>query len=205
MLWRVPAGVSCSADWKHSPPYRWSHAPAVAALEAAIALAIGAIIAGCGDRLPNPAPAVVHLPASVERWFPFSPPQGAFPVTEPKPDRHHGRIDRPGLLPRVRRPDDPHQMLGRRRVVAFYQHCADAEFTRLARTIAASEDEVIVCHTTGLSNGPTEAVNLLIEKARRIGHGFRSFSNYRLRLRLTCGIKRQTRPVARGRQPRSAA
>lgn len=98
----------------------------------------------------------------------------------------------------------------RRRLVVFYQHCTDAEvpeLTRLAKTIASWEDEILAYHATGLSNGPTEAVNLLIEKARRIGHGFRNFDNYRLRLLLTCGVKWQTRPVARirGRKPRSAA
>jgi len=38
------------------------------------------------------------------------------------------------------------------------------------------------------SNGPTEAVNLLVEKIRRIGHGYRRFDHYRLRLLLHCGI-----------------
>lgn len=98
----------------------------------------------------------------------------------------------------------------RRRLVVFYQHCVEAdvpELTRLARTISSWEDEVLAYHHTGLSNGPTEAVNLLIEKARRIGHGYRNFANYRLRLLLTCGTKWQTPPVARirGRQPRFAA
>jgi len=98
----------------------------------------------------------------------------------------------------------------RRRLTVFYQHCAEAEvpeLTRLATTIASWQDEVLAYHSTGMSNGPTEAVNLLIEKARRIGHGYRNFANYRLRLLLTCGTKWQTRPVARirGRQPRFAA
>jgi transposase len=98
----------------------------------------------------------------------------------------------------------------RRRLVAFYQWCADAdvpELTRLANTISAWQPEVLAYHTTGLSNGPTEAVNLLIEKVRRIGHGFRNFDNYRLRLLLRCGVKWQTRRTARirGRQPRLVA
>ncbi len=36
--------------------------------------------------------------------------------------------------------------------------------------------------------GPTEAVNLLIETIRRIGHGHRNFDNYRRRLLLGWGI-----------------
>lgn len=99
----------------------------------------------------------------------------------------------------------------RRRLVAFYQYCVDAEvpeLARLAKTISAWETEVLAYHTTGLSNGPTEAVNLLIEKIRRIGHGFRNFENYRLRLLLRCGhVKWQTRSTARirGRHPRLVA
>ncbi len=68
--------------------------------------------------------------------------------------------------------------------------------------------QILAYHATGgASNGPTEAVNLLIEKTRRIGHGFRNFNNYRLRLLLACGIKWQPVPVTRirGRQPRLSA
>ncbi len=67
-------------------------------------------------------------------------------------------------------------LAARRALVAFYQWCAEVEVpevTRLAKTVSAWEHEVLAYHTTGLSNGPTEAVNLLIEKVRRIGHGFR--------------------------------
>ncbi len=97
-----------------------------------------------------------------------------------------------------------------RRLVEFWSHCADAEIpelTRLARTIDRWSPEVLAFHTTGRSNGPTEAINLLIEKIRRIGHGFRNLDNYRLRLLLRCGVQWHTPPVARirGRQPRLAA
>jgi Transposase len=59
----------------------------------------------------------------------------------------------------------------------------------------------------GCSNGPTEAVNLLIKKLKRVGHGFRNFANYRLRLLLHCGIRWQTHQTARlqGRSPRLVA
>lgn len=98
-----------------------------------------------------------------------------------------------------------------RRLIVFFQWCAEAsvpELVRLASTIDRWTDELLAFHTTGgASNGPAEAVNLLIENARRAGYGFRNFNNYRLRLLLACGIKWQTPPVARirGRQPRSAA
>ncbi len=96
------------------------------------------------------------------------------------------------------------------RLVEFYDWCAKAdvvELTRLAKTVKTWEAEVLAYHATGLSNGPTEAVNLLIEKVRRIGHGFRNFDNYRLRLLLRCSVTWHTRPTARirGRHPRLVA
>jgi transposase len=100
----------------------------------------------------------------------------------------------------------------RRALTRFYAHCADhddvPEVLRLAKTLSARQDQILAYHRTGrASNGPTEAVNLLIEKTRRIGHGFRNFDNNRLRWLLACGIRWQNSPVARlrGRQPRSAA
>ena len=58
-------------------------------------------------------------------------------------------------------------------------------------------------HRAG-TNGPTEAVNLLVEKIRRIGHGYRRFDHYRLRLLLHCGIEWPTLlpPRIRRRRPR---
>lgn len=99
----------------------------------------------------------------------------------------------------------------KRRLVVFFQHAAEVEIpelTRLATTIDRWRDEVLAYHpTAGASNGPTEAVNLLVEKIRRIGHGYRNFNNYRRRLLLGCGITRTTVPTRRirGRQPAFAA
>ena len=83
-----------------------------------------------------------------------------------------------------------------------------AELTRLARTVGAWQAEILAWHATdGRSNGPTEAVNLLIKKVKRVGHGFRNFANYRLRLLLHCGVAWQTHRTAslRGRSPRLMA
>jgi len=97
----------------------------------------------------------------------------------------------------------------RRLLTVFYQWCADAqvaEVTRLAKTIAAWQEEVLAYHHERLSNGPTEAMNLLVKKIKRVGHGFRNFANYRLRLLLHCGITWQDQATARLRgQPRSIA
>jgi len=83
-----------------------------------------------------------------------------------------------------------------------------AELSRLARTVRAWEAEILAWHATGgCSNGPTEAVNLLIKNVKRVGHGFRNFANYRLRLLLHCGVRWQTHRTARlrGRSPRLVA
>jgi transposase len=83
-----------------------------------------------------------------------------------------------------------------------------AELSRLARTVRAWEAEILAFHATdGCSNGPTEAMNLLIKKVKRVGHGFRNFANYRLRLLLHCGVRWQTHQTARlrGRSPRLVA
>jgi hypothetical protein len=98
----------------------------------------------------------------------------------------------------------------RRRLAAFYAHCATvdvAELERLAKTVHRWEHEILGWHRTGLSNGPTEAMNLLIKKIKRVGHGFRNIDNYRLRLLLHCGVEWHTAPVAsiRGRQPHLVA
>jgi transposase len=73
-----------------------------------------------------------------------------------------------------------------------------AELSRLARTVRTWQTEILAWHqTTGCSNGPTEAVNLLIKKVKRVGHGFRNFANYRLRLLLHCGVRWQIHRTAR--------
>ncbi|MGP8066212.1 MAG: transposase [Acidimicrobiales bacterium] len=61
---------------------------------------------------------------------------------------------------------------------------------------------------TGASNGPTEAMNLLVKKIKRCGHGFTSFRNYRLRALLHCGgIKWDAHPATtmRARSPQLVA
>ena len=100
--------------------------------------------------------------------------------------------------------------VARRRLDVFRRHCRDAEvleLARLSKTMRRREHEILGWHRTGMSNGPTEAMNLLIKKVKRVGHGFRKFDNYRLRLLLHCGVQWQTPATARirGRQPRLVA
>jgi hypothetical protein len=84
-----------------------------------------------------------------------------------------------------------------------FQRCADAgvpELVRLAHTIDRWTDELLAFHTTsGATNGPAEAVNLLTENARRVVYGFRNFDNYRLWLLLAVQSRRRTRCGINGR------
>jgi transposase len=47
--------------------------------------------------------------------------------------------------------------------------------------------------TDGVPNGGTEAINLIIEKVRRLAHGFRDFNHYRLRILLAASGDRTYR------------
>ena len=47
--------------------------------------------------------------------------------------------------------------------------------------------------TDGVSNGGTEAISLIIEKVRRLAHGFRDFNHYRLRILLAASGERAYR------------
>ena len=100
---------------------------------------------------------------------------------------------------------------GRRRaqaVLAGFAGSPIPEVARLGRTLRTWRVEFLAYYDTGgASNGPTEAINLLIEKHRRDAHGFRNFRNYRLRLLLTCGLDWQDERTARirTRRPRLVA
>ena len=86
----------------------------------------------------------------------------------------------------------------RRRLWRIWDRCARSdvpELLRLARTLDAWTDELLAYWTPtgrpGVSNGPTEATNALIKTVKRVGHGFRNFDNYRLRLLLAVGLDRR--------------
>ena len=83
------------------------------------------------------------------------------------------------------------------------------ELARLGRTTRRWRTEVLAYFTSnGLSNGRTEALNGLIKRIKRIGHGFRNLQNYRTRLLLFCGgVDWQDQPTARirRRSPRLVA
>ena len=80
------------------------------------------------------------------------------------------------------------------KVIAGFPSCPVPEVARLGRTLRSWRAQVLAYFdTAGLSNGGTEAINGLIEKARRLAHGYRNFTNYRLRMLLSASGQRPYR------------
>ena len=70
-------------------------------------------------------------------------------------------------------------------MIASLPTCPIPEVARLGRTLRSWRSQVLgYFDTDGLSNGGTEAINMLIDKARRRPHGYRDFDSYRLRMLL---------------------
>jgi transposase len=71
------------------------------------------------------------------------------------------------------------------------EHCRrramPPEIQRLGRTLRDWFDKIANFHLARVSNGPTEALNNLIKRIKRIGFGFRNFENYRIRALLYAG------------------
>ncbi len=103
------------------------------------------------------------------------------------------------------------QAHARRRLIAFYCWCADAdipELERLARTISRWSEEILAYHRSGgASNGRVENTHMLAEKIRRNAHGFTNHHNYQPRLIGRLGITWHTQPTRRirGRKPQLIA
>ena len=62
-----------------------------------------------------------------------------------------------------------------------------AVLNKLARTLKAWYTKICNFHIARVSNGPTEALNNLIKRIKRIGYGFTNFDNYRIRALLYAG------------------
>ncbi len=61
------------------------------------------------------------------------------------------------------------------------------EIHSLGRTLLRWKDQIAAWHQAHVSNGPTEAVNNLIKRIKRIAFGFNRFRNYRIRVLLYAG------------------
>lgn len=71
------------------------------------------------------------------------------------------------------------------------EHCLrpvmPPELQKLGRTLKKWFEKIWNYHLAGVSNGPTEALNNLIKRVKRVGFGFRNFRNYRVRALLYAG------------------
>jgi transposase len=87
---------------------------------------------------------------------------------------------------RTTSPDDARQLLDE-----LQRHCVKRamppEVQRLGRTIRRWFDKIANFHLARVTNGPTESLNNLIKRIKRIGFGFRNFKNYRVRALLYAG------------------
>jgi transposase len=87
---------------------------------------------------------------------------------------------------RTRDPDEARAILKE-----LKDHCLKKamppEVQKLGRTISKWFDKLCNYHLARVSNGPTEALNNLIKRIKRIGFGFRNFENYRIRALLYAG------------------
>lgn len=61
------------------------------------------------------------------------------------------------------------------------------EVRSLAGTLKRWRSQIAAWHTARVTNGPAESMNNLIKKVKRVGHGFRNFANYRIRVLLYAG------------------
>ena len=61
------------------------------------------------------------------------------------------------------------------------------EVRHLGRAIARWRDQIIAWHRSHVSNGPTEAVNNLVKRVKRVAFEMRNFAHYRIRSLLYAG------------------
>ena len=74
------------------------------------------------------------------------------------------------------------------RLIERLPTCPIPEITRLGRTLRKWKDALdAYFDTSGASNGPTEAINGIIELGRRTARGYRNPTNYQLRMLLIAG------------------
>jgi transposase len=61
------------------------------------------------------------------------------------------------------------------------------EIRQLGRTLVRWRHQIAAWHQAHVSNGPTEAINNLIKRVKRVAFGFRRFAHYRIRTLLYAG------------------
>ena len=61
------------------------------------------------------------------------------------------------------------------------------EVNSLGRTIARWRNQIVAWHRARVTNGPTEAINNLVKRIKRVAFGITNFRNYRIRALLYAG------------------
>ena len=61
------------------------------------------------------------------------------------------------------------------------------EVRKLGRTIGRWKQQIVAWHRARFTNAPTEAINNLVKRVKRVAFGFRRFQNYRVRALLYAG------------------
>jgi transposase len=64
---------------------------------------------------------------------------------------------------------------------------APYEVRRLGRTLRNWFDQIVAWHEAKVSNGPTEGMNNLLKRVKRVAFGFTNFENFRIRALLYAG------------------
>lgn len=72
-------------------------------------------------------------------------------------------------------------------IIDMADHTMPTEVRSLSRTLRRWRDQILAWHDAFVSNGPTEAINNLIKRIKRVGFGFRRFAHYRIRALLYAG------------------
>jgi transposase len=69
----------------------------------------------------------------------------------------------------------------------FTDESCPPEVRRLGRTIRRWKNQIVAWHTAQVTNGPTESMNNLAKRVKRVAFGFRRFDNFRIRVLLYAG------------------
>ncbi len=69
----------------------------------------------------------------------------------------------------------------------FTDESMPLEVRRLGRTIRRWKTQIVAWHDAHVSNAPTEAINNLVKRVKRVAFGFRRFTHYRIRALLYAG------------------
>ena len=64
---------------------------------------------------------------------------------------------------------------------------APPEVRTLARTLRNWFEPIVAWHQAKVSNGPTEGMNNLLKRVKRVAFGFTNFENFRIRALLYAG------------------